>query len=308
MDNHDKHSHSHHSHNSIHGHHHGSTKNISLAFFLNLAFCIIELIGGLLTNSIAILSDALHDFGDSIALGLAWIFQKKSEKKPNSQYTYGYKRFSLMSALINSVILILGSGFVLHESISRLFNPAETNAQGMLLLALLGVAVNGVAVLRLRKGGSINERVVSLHLMEDILGWIAVLIGSIVMLFFDVPILDPLLSIGITGYILYNVYRNLRAIFAVILQKKPETVNTQEIEDALLSLPGVNEIHDLHIWTMDSEYNVLSVHLVLSDESDLQRQQAVRSEAHAALKEKGIQHATIEMEYEGESCEWCEDD
>lgn len=165
-----------HSHHHSHSHHHG-TKNISLAFFLNLGFCIIELIGGLLTNSVAILSDALHDFGDSVALGLAWVFQKKSEQKPDDKYTYGYRRFSLLSAIINSIILVAGSAFVLFESIKRIIEPAETNAKGMLLLAILGVAVNGVAILRLRKGGSVNERVVSLHLMEDVLGWVAVLIG-----------------------------------------------------------------------------------------------------------------------------------
>lgn len=277
-----------------------------MAFFLNLGSCIIELIGGLITNSIAILSDALHDFGDSVALGLAWVFQKKSEKKPTEQYTYGYKRFSLLSAIINSIILVAGSAFVLYESIKRIMEPAETNAKGMLLLAVLGVLVNGFAILRLRKGGSVNERVVSLHLLEDVLGWVAVLIGSIVMIFFDVPILDPILSVAIACFILFNVYRNLKTIFQVILQGKPEDIDTHQVEQQLLSIPGVGAIHDLHIWTMDSDYNILTVHLVLKENKGLEAQQQVRAQAHQLLKDSGIQHATIEIEYAGENCEWCE--
>ncbi|MDR0874366.1 MAG: cation diffusion facilitator family transporter [Prevotellaceae bacterium] len=295
-------------HNHEHHHHHShATKNIAFAFLLNFSFCIIELVGGLLTNSIAILSDALHDFGDSVALGLAWIFQRISGRKPTTQYTYGYKRFTILSAIINSVILISGSVFVLYESVQRIFSPAETNAKGMLLLAILGVIVNGAAIFRLKKGSSVNERVVSLHLLEDVLGWIAVLIVSIVMIFIHAPILDPILSIGISIYILYNVYRNLKTIFLVILQGKPENINEKKISEKLLTLPNVKEIHDLHIWTMDSEYNVLTVHLVLTTETDISEQQKLRCEAHNLLKSIGIEHATIEIEYDGEACEWCEE-
>lgn len=300
--------HHNHSHNHLHTHAGDSTKNIAVAFFLNLGFCIIELIGGLLTNSIAILSDALHDFGDSIALGLAWIFQKVSGRQPTPQYTYGYKRFSLLSAIINSVILITGSIFVLYESVQRVMEPVETNAHGMLLLAILGVVVNGIAILRLKKGKSVNERVVSLHLLEDVLGWIAVLIVSIVMIFVHAPILDPLLSILISFYILFNVYRNLKTIFLVILQGKPDNIDETKIKEELLLLHDVHDIHDLHIWSMDSEYTVLTVHLVLNEKQSLEKQQEIRSKAHLLLKQLGIQHATIEIEYENEVCEWCEPD
>ncbi|MDL2241428.1 cation diffusion facilitator family transporter [Bacteroidales bacterium OttesenSCG-928-L03] len=293
-------------HDHSHLHHHGATENIALAFFLNLGFCIIELIGGILTNSIAILSDALHDFGDSIALGLAWVFQKKSQQQPNVRYTYGYKRFSLLSAIINSIILVAGSAFVIYESVKRVLEPAETNAHGMLLLAILGVIINGIAILRLRKGSSVNERVVSLHLLEDVLGWIAVLIGSIVMIFADLPILDPILSLAIACFILFNVYRNLKTVFQVILQAKPDNVDTRKVEEALMGIPGVESIHDLHIWTMDSEYNVATVHLVLKQTLSLEDQQRIRAEAHHLLIDLGIEHATVEIEYSGEDCSWCE--
>lgn len=298
-------SHDHH-HSHIHDPSTAGGKNIALAFFLNLFFCVIELVGGLLTNSVAILSDALHDLGDSVSLGMAWYFQKVSKRKPDEKYTYGYKRFSILSALLNSLILLSGSAIVLYESINRLFAPVQSDAKGMLLLAVLGVLVNGFAALRLRKGGSLNERVVSLHLLEDVLGWVAVLIASIVMIFTDWSILDPMLSIGISCFMLYNVYQSLRKAFRVILQGKPDGVDEEGLRESLLGLSPVVTLHDLHIWTMDSEYLVLTVHLVLPDSITENERQALRAAAHNVLKSKGIQHATIEMESVSENCEWCE--
>lgn len=295
-----------HHHSHIHDATGSGSKNIALAFFLNLFFCVIELVGGLLTNSVAILSDALHDLGDSVSLGMAWYFQKVSNRKPDEKYTYGYKRFSILSALLNSLILLSGSAIVLYESINRLFEPVQSDAKGMLLLAVLGVMVNGFAALRLRKGGSLNERVVSLHLLEDVLGWVAVLIASIVMIFTDWSILDPILSIGISCFMLYNVYQNLRKAFRVILQGKPDEVDETDLRESLLSLSPVLDLHDLHIWTMDSEYLVLTVHLVLPDSVTENERQALRAAAHKVLKSKGIEHATIEMESTSENCEWCE--
>lgn len=294
------------SHEHTHTYEHGKTKNIAFAFFLNLGFCIIEIIGGIMTNSIAILSDALHDFGDSFALGLAWYFQKVSARKPTAEYTYGYKRFSLLSAIINSVILLSGSIFVLYESVKRIINPAETNAQGMFILAILGVLVNGAAILRLKKGNSVNERIVSLHLLEDVLGWIAVLIGSVIMMFVDIPVLDPILSVGISFYILFNVYKNLKTVFGVILQAKPKNIDETAIKKQLEAFSEVKEIHDLHIWTMDSEYHVLTVHLVLKSGTNSEAQKILRAKVHQLLKTLDIEHATIEFEHEGELCEWCE--
>ena len=295
-----------HEHNHSHDHSHTAGKNIAAAFLLNLAFCIIELIGGLFTNSIAILSDSLHDLGDSFSLGLAWYLQKVSKRKPDKKYTYGYKRFTILSALINSVILLTGSIFIIFECVGRIIEPAKTNAQGMLLLAILGVLVNGAAVLRLRKGGSLNERVVSLHMLEDVLGWVAVLAGSTIMMFFDLPIIDPLLSVGISFYILYNVYRNMRSALRIILQGIPGTIDEKKIRMSLLGLPKVTALHDLHIWSLDSEFMVLTVHLVVEDGIKKEEQQALRTAAHNILKELEIQHSTIEIENGSEPCEWCD--
>lgn len=278
-------------------------KNIKIAFFLNFFFSIIEFIGGYFTNSVAILSDALHDLGDSFSLLLAWYFQKVSGKTRDKKYSYGYKRFSLLGALINSVILLVGSGFILYESILRFSHPQQPFAEGMILLAILGIFVNGLAVFRLKQGDSINEKVVSLHLLEDVLGWIAVLLVSVIMLFVNAPFLDPLLSIGIACFILYNVYKNLRSTFKVILQGIPENIDEEEIKRIIQNTEGVMSIHDLHIWTMDGEYIILTAHIVAN--SSIQTRQQTDN-LKALVKEKlisqGIHHPTIEIEYENSTC------
>jgi cobalt-zinc-cadmium efflux system protein len=297
------HSHPHHPHRAPQGE---AGKNLATAFAMNFAFSIIELIGGLMTNSMAILSDALHDFGDSVSLGLAWYFQKLSSKKPDARFTYGYKRFSPFGALINALILLIGSVIVLYESIGRLFQPEESNAKGMIFLALLGLLANGLAMLRLKRGKSLNERIVYLHFLEDILGWIAVLIGSILMIFFRIPILDPILSIGISIFMLFNVSGNLKVVFKVFLQAKPDHVDSESMRSTLKSLNGVVDVHDWHVWTMDNEFLVATVHLIVSEDCTKQEQQTLRSAAHAVLQKKGVQHATIEIESISENCTWCD--
>ncbi len=294
-----------HNHNHSHDHSHGNG-NLLTAFILNFSFCIIELVGGLLTNSVAILSDALHDFGDSLSIGLALYLQKISGRKPDSKYTYGYKRFTILSALINSVVLLTGSIIIITESIKRMMNPSQPDAKGMLILAIIGVIVNGAAFLRLSKSKSLNERVVSLHMMEDVLGWVAVLIGSVIMIFVEIPVLDSILSVAISVYIIYNVFNNLKKALRVLLQGKPSEIDEESIKKALLELPKVKRLHDLHIWSMDTEYMVLTVHLVVEDNIKKEEQQSIRTAAHDILKALDIQHSTIEIENNSESCEWCD--
>lgn len=287
-------------HNHNHNHTHGSSKNIAVAFFLNFGFAVFEFFGGIYTNSMAITSDALHDFGDSISLGVSWYFEKIAKRPPSLKFSYGLKRFSLVGAIINSLVLFGGSIFILVETIPRLIHPVASDAKGMFVFALIGIAVNAYAMWRLQRGKSLNERVVSLHLLEDVLGWVAVLIGSIVMYFFDVPIIDPILSLAISIFILVNVFKNMKAVMRVILQGVPEDVNMEEIGSALTSLKGVASIHDLHIWSMDSEYMVLSVHIVSSSDAELaDLKQSIRQ----LLSQKfNIEHATLEIETEGENC------
>lgn len=284
-------------------HHDNATKNIRTAFFLNMLFTIIEIVGGLYTNSIAILSDAVHDLGDTISLGLSWYFQHLSKKKRDNIYSYGYKRFSLLGAIITSIILLVGSLFIVSETIPRLINPEHANTGGMMILAILGVIVNGAAVLKLRKGSSINEKVVSLHLLEDVLGWVAVLVGSVIMHFWDLPIIDPLLSAGIAIYILVNIYKNLKQSFKIILQGIPEDIDLEKVVELITDMKEIHSVHDCHVWTMDGEYNVFTAHVVLYGNYDIDFIEKVKSDIKLNLQNEDIHHITIEFENaENEPC------
>jgi cobalt-zinc-cadmium efflux system protein len=293
-------------HNHHHGHHH-STENIKSAFFLNLAFTIVEIIGGFYTNSLAIMSDAVHDLGDSLSLGMSWYFQKLSNKSANKKYSYGYGRFSLLGAIINSIVLIVGSVFIISEAIPRIINPEYADAKGMMWLAILGIIVNGVAVLKLKRGSSINERVVSLHLFEDVLGWFAVLIASIIMQFWDVPILDPILSLVIAGYVLFNVYKNIKEAFKIILQGVPNEISSDEIKkQIILHIDEVGDIHDCHIWTLDGEYHIATIHITIKEKAfSWQKSKEVKEKIKKLLHDNfHLEHVTLELESILEDCDY----
>lgn len=285
-----------------HTHEHPSGKNLKIAFFLNLGFAIIEFIGGLFVNSVAIISDALHDLGDSVSLGLAWYLDKKSKKEANQKYTFGYERFSLLGAFINSVILILGSVFIISEAVERIQNPESVNALGMMIFAIFGIAMNGYAAYRLHGGSSLNERVVRLHLMEDILGWVAVFIAAIVMQFVDVPVLDPILSILITLYILFNVFKRLKETLHIFLQGAPEGVNICEIEEKLNDIENVASMHHTHVWSLDGQHHVFSTHLKLKEIKDFNEIMEVKAKTKEILDQYDFDHYTIETELVEEEC------
>lgn len=281
-----------------HSHDTKSTKNVATAFFLNLGFTIIEIIGGIITNSVAIQSDALHDAGDTISLGFAWHFQRLSDKGRDNKFTYGYKRFNTLGAIITGVVLTAGSVYILTEAVPRLFNPEETNVQGMIWLAILGVIVNGLAVFRLKKGGdSLNEQVMTWHLLEDVLGWIAVLIGSIIMYFYDAPWIDPALSIGITLYVLINVVKKLWKAGKVILQATPDDIDPIAVKRKLENIAKVEKAHHIHLWTLDGEYNLLSVHIQTDESQTISDLESTKENIQSKLQEAfRIDHITIEFE------------
>lgn len=256
----------------------------------------MEVVGGLFTNSIAILSDALHDLGDAISLGLAWYFQNISKKQRDEKFSYGYGRFSVLGAIVNSLVLVGGSVFIISEAIPRLVHPENPNTTGMMWLAVVGVVVNGAAVLRLKRGTSINEKVMSLHLMEDVLGWVAVLIGSIVMHFYDVPIIDPILSLGIATYILINVYKNIKKAFKIVLQGTPGGVDVNLISSKIEKIEHVKGVHDCHVWSMDGEYNVLTVDLMAEPDIQLRSQEIIKEKVWEIMKDENIHHVTIEFD------------
>jgi cobalt-zinc-cadmium efflux system protein len=300
------HDHDHHDHSHSHGHghhHHHHGGNIRVAFWLNTCFALLELIGGFYTNSVAILSDALHDLGDSLSLGTAWYFERKSKQKRDAIYTYGYQRFSLLGAFINSIVLIVGSVLILKEAFARLFNPEQPDTTGMLIFAIVGIVVNGAAMLRLKKGESINEKVISLHFLEDVLGWAAVLIGSIIMKFVDAPIIDPLLSLIIAIIILVNVYKNMRGAFQIILQGVPVAVSEERVREMFSKFGEIEDTHDLHIWTMDGSYNILTTHAVLKQPLEAEALELLKSKIKSELKKISVHHVTIEFENKGMACE-----
>ncbi len=283
-----------------HHHHHHETGNIKTAFFLNLFFTIIEIIGGILTNSVAVLSDAIHDLGDTISLGLSWYFQNVANKKKDKYFSYGYGRFSLLGALVSGIILFGGSIYILLEAIPRLIEPQAAHAEGMIALSILGIIINGLAVLKLSKGHSINEKVVRLHLMEDVLGWIGVLIGGIVIKFTGWYILDPILSLMIAAYILKNVYHNISEAAKIILQGVPAKFDMEKMEQEICAIEGILKIEDCHLWTMDGEFHILTLHIQCSETIGPKDQINIKSKIRENLKSYKIEHATIEIEFSNE--------
>lgn len=277
-------------------------KNISIAFLLNLCFTAIEIIGGIWTNSIAILADSVHDLGDTLALGLAWFFQRLSKKGTSRKFSYGYKRFTILGALINSLILLIGSVFILTETIPRLIHPEESHSTGMIALAGLGIVVNGLAFFRVKSGQSLNERVVALHLLEDVLGWVAVLVGATIMHFTGWKIIDPILSIMIMVYIGLNVIKNLKKVIHIIMQGTPSEEEMTKLREYFESLEGVESYHDLHAWTLDGKYHVLTVHLVIPDSFKRENIIQLKQKVKADLVHHQIDHPTIEIEYNNEPC------
>lgn len=293
-----------------HSHEHAHTisaKNIKVAFFLNLGFTILEVVGGFYVNSVSILSDALHDFGDSLSLGLSWYLHNHSKKSADSKYTFGYGRFSLLGALINSVVLLSGSCFVIYEAINRLMHPQHADARGMLLFAIVGIAVNGYAAYRLSGGTSLNEKVVSWHLIEDVLGWIAVLIASIVMMYTDAPWLDPALSLCITLFIIYNVVGRLKQTMVILLQASPEGIDADEIKDKILKVAHVTSMHHTNIWSLEGENHVYTAHIKTQGITGFTQIIALKRQVKDILKQYHFSHYTIEIETEDEACEHLKD-
>ena len=246
----------------------------------------------------------MHDFGDALSLGVAWYLQKLSERGRDARFSYGYKRFSLLGALFISVVLIVGSIFVLTAAAKRLIEPGEPKAGWMLVIAIVGLVVNGVAALRVSKGHSFNERAVMLHLLEDVLGWAAVLIVSVVMVFVHLPILDPILSIAISCWVLFNVVRTLIGTFKVFLQGVPTDIDLPALEHAIAEVPEVLSTHDVHLWSVDGELHVLTIHVVFNPESCVSPTEvlALKERVRAIAKEAGVQHATIEMDAPDTPC------
>jgi cobalt-zinc-cadmium efflux system protein len=288
-------------------------KRVQIAAFINLAFTILEIVGGFWTNSLAILSDALHDIGDSVALLVSWLFERGARKSPDTSRTFGYQRLSLFSALFSATVLIGGSIVIITQAIPRILNPETVNGTGMVGLAVIGVFFNGMGFFLLKKGESLNEKVLSWHLLEDVLGWIVILIGGVVITFWDVYLLDPIMTLGLTVFILYNVSKNLKEAVNILMEGVPAHINIDEVKRDLLAIDGVLGVHDVHIWSLEGETDILTAHIV-ADETPLKKADQTRKAVKEVLKKHHIEHSTIELESKyycsGIECqEWqCPDD
>jgi cobalt-zinc-cadmium efflux system protein len=297
------HQHSHGGHSHGHHHHHGASDRLGVAFGLNLVFAIIELVGGVMTNSLAILSDGFHDLGDCAAIGIAWFLEKKSLKKSTHHFSYGYRRLSLMAALITGLILFMGSSLIMVKAIPRLFNPEQPEMHGMLGLALLGLSVNGFAAYRMSKGHSLNERMILLHLMEDVLGWAVILVGSLVMMLYPLPILDPIMAIGVALWVLWNAFHNLKETGKVFLQAAPKQFEIATVENSLRALPMVRDVHHTHVWSIDGEHHILTAHIIVEQTCTIESAHELKSQIKKELFTKfHIQEATLEMEWPNQKC------
>lgn len=286
-----------------HHHHDHATSNLLAAFLLNLTFTGIEIVGGIWTNSVAILSDAVHDSGDCLALGLAWYLQRLAQRRPDARFTYGYRRWSSLGALITGVVLVAGLAFVVWESAQRLRSPQEVYAPGVVMLAIVGVLFNGAAVWRLSGGHSLNEQMARWHLLEDTLGWVAVLIGGVAMSIWDVPILDPLFALLIAAIILWNVIWNLRRVAHIFLQGAPTGFDPAAFEKQLAELPLVVSSHHTNTWTLDGERHVFSTHLVVAPQATRDEIVTLKTRVHELLREHHFEHITLDVELAGERCE-----
>jgi cobalt-zinc-cadmium efflux system protein len=302
--------HHHHDHDHDHAshsdHHHSlaladdspaAVKRIKLAFYLNMAFALIELIGGILIGSFAIIADAIHDFGDSMSLALALVLQKKSRQGPTSQLSYGYQRYSILSSLVSGTIIIAGSFVVCVEAITHLFEPLELpNINGMIGLAILGILVNGLAAFGLSHGHSHNEKILSWHLIEDLLGWIAVLIGALCIRIFQVAWIDPVLAIGISIFVLVNVLRHLKEPLRIIMQHVPDEKDLEALRHDLGHITGVKALHDVHAWSLDGRQHVFTALLRITSWDHATR---IKEEAREKIRQKGYRFINLEVETAG---------
>jgi len=270
-------------------------KRVRFTTFLNITFTIIEVFGGFWTNSLAIFSDALHDLGDSIALLVSWFFERGSRKSPDISRTFGYQRLSLFSAFFSASILVVGSIIIIYQAIPRLFNPEFVNSFGMVGIAIVGILLNGTGFFLLKKGQSLNEEVLSWHLLEDVIGWIGILVGGTIIYFFKIYILDPIMTIGLTVFILFNVVKSLRETLNILLQGVPKHINLDKVTKELTSIKGVIEIHDVHVWSLEGETDILTAHVVVEEEL-LKTPDKTRIVIKEVLKKNHIEHSTIEME------------
>ncbi len=274
-----------------------SEKNIFIAFVLNLSFAIFEFIGGIFTGSVAIMSDAVHDIGDATSIGFSYFLERKSKRQPDNIYTYGYARYSVLGGVVTTFILLFGSAAVIVNAVKRIINPAEINYDGMIIFGIIGVAVNFLAAYFTHGDGSVNQKAVKLHMLEDVLGWIVVLAGAVVMRFTDFYLLDPIMSIGVAIFILVNAVKNLKTVLDIFLEKVPNNISVEEIKEHICKIDGIADAHHIHLRSLDGQNVYATMHIVTDGDPHI-----IKEKVRKELIEHGITHSTLELENTHEHC------
>ena len=264
-----------------------------LAFFLNLTYAIVEFIAGGVFGSNAVLADSVHDLGDAIAIGISAFLETISNREEDNQYTLGYKRFSLLGALVTAIILMTGSVLVILENVTKILNPQPVNDEGILWLGIIAVSINVLASLVVGKGKTKNESILSLHFLEDTLGWLAVILMAIVLRLTDWYILDPLLSLAIFFFILSKALPRFWSTLKIFLDAVPEGLETGDLEKDLEALTNVKSVNQLSIWSMDGLENNAIIHICLEDWEEMTE---TKNQVRQLLEERGVQNITIEVD------------
>lgn len=275
-----------------------SHNKILIAFILNLLFSLFEFFGGIFTGSIAVISDSVHDFGDAASIGISFFLEKKSKKGADKRYTYGYALYSVLGALITGTILVAGGIVVIFRAIGRIITPCEINYDGMMILAVVGAVINLAAAYFTHGGHSLNQRTVSLHMLEDVLGWLAVLISAVIIKLTGFVLLDPIISICVSLFIIINAVRLLNESLEIFLVKAPKHIDIDTLAEEIQKASGVLEVHHLHLWQLDSEKSLATMHVVTDGRNDKE----VKHKVHHICEHFGIFHSTLEIEDVGEVC------
>ena len=277
-----------------HHHHKKAGENLAFVFFMNLTFNIIVILGGLATNSMAILADCIHDMSDTISIALAWALEKVAQKDSTDKYSYGYQRFSILGAVIISVFVIFMAFVILSEAISRLFSPEGVDAGGMLIVAIIGLVFKSISVHRLHKGETFNEKAILFHQLGDVFEWVAILILSLILMFWDgAPYLDPFVSIGIALWLIFNLGRNLYKSIEVLLQKTPDNFDVDDFKSQILAIEGVLQIEDFHIWSLDGIDSVMTLKVDVDFDRDVE---GIKKEIYSISNRYHVVDITIEFD------------
>lgn len=293
----------HHGHSHDHSHGSGNKKALLWSFLLIVAFMVVEVIGGLLTNSLALMSDAGHMLSDAVALGLSFFAIMLGERKATLSKTFGYRRFEIIAACLNGITLILISLYIFYEAFQRFSNPPEVQSTGMLMIAVIGLLVNIIAAFILMKGDkdeNLNVRSAFLHVMGDMLGSVGAIVAALLMMFFGWGIADPIASIIVSVLIIISGWRVTKESFNVLMEGTPSKIDIQKVKESLQRIPLVKEVHDLHVWSITSELPMLSCHMAITGEGN---HDEVLSRAQSILHDDfGIEHSTIQVEQADNGC------